>query len=493
MKENPSTIKFVLDDEIHEVDFIQKKLKPTTTILNYLRSLPGHKGVKEGCAEGDCGACTVVIASLNNRGQLEYRSIDSCLVFLPMVHGKQIITVENLAQKAGDKTLLHPVQQAMVENDGSQCGYCTPGIVMSLFALYKNHDQADKETIGDALTGNLCRCTGYRSIIDAGHQVFVDKHPDNFDKKEADTIALLHEINEDKAPLEIKAADQHYLKPFTLPDALTLRQEYPEATIAGGSTDLALLQTKKRMELPSILDISAVADLDFIVEDHSQLAIGAGTTLEDLHQYTKDRFPYLYDMLHVFGALQIRNRATLGGNIASASPIGDMLPILLVLKAKVRLMKTAGQRDLDMQDFIVGYRKTALAKDELLTMVTFKKPHPSELIKNYKISKRRDLDISSVSACFRLKLNDEQGILDVAIAYGGMAAVPIRAQKTEEFLKGKQWNRNNAEGAATIVRDEFKPLSDARSSAEARRLMASNLILKCWDETNAELQKQKTV
>ncbi len=493
MKKNPSTIKFVLDDEIHEVDFILSKLKPTTTVLNYLRSLPGHKGVKEGCAEGDCGACTVVVASLNNRGQLEYRSIDSCLVFLPMVHGKQIITVENLAQKARGTALLHPVQQAMVENDGSQCGYCTPGIVMSLFALYKNHEQADKETISDALTGNLCRCTGYRSIIDAGHQVFKDKHPDIFDKKEEHTIELLRHINADKMPVEIMASDQHYLKPFTLPDALALHEEYPEAIIAGGSTDIALLQTKKRMELPSILDISAVADLDFIVEDHRQLAIGAGTTLEDLHQYTKGRFPYLYDMLHVFGALQIRNRATLGGNIASASPIGDMLPVLLVLKAKVRLMNTAGQRDLDLQDFIVGYRKTALAQDELLTMITFKKPHKSEFIKNYKISKRRDLDISSVSACFRLWLDMDQQIVDVAIAYGGVAAVPIRAHKTEEFLKGKQWNRANAEGAAAVVGDEFMPMSDARSSAEARRLMASNLILKCWDETNTDIQKQKTV
>jgi xanthine dehydrogenase small subunit len=481
-----------LDDEIHEVDFIQSNLKPTTTVLNYLRSLPGHKGVKEGCAEGDCGACTVVLASLNNRGQLEYRSIDSCLVFLPMVHGKQIITVENLAQKVEGKTFLHPVQQAMVENDGSQCGYCTPGIVMSLFALYKNHEQADKETIGDALTGNLCRCTGYRSIIDAGHQIFKDKTPDQFNEQEEQTIELLRQINADTRPVEIATSEQHYLKPFTLTDALRLRQQYPEATIASGSTDLALLQTKKRMELPSILDISSVADLDFIVEDHRQLAIGAGTTLEELHQYTKDRFPYLYDMLHVFGALQIRNRATLGGNIASASPIGDMLPVLLVLKAKVRLMKATGQRDLDLQDFIVGYRNTALAKDELLSMIIFKKPLQSELIKNYKISKRKDLDISSVSACYRIKLDEEQRIVNVAIAYGGVAAVPIRAHKTEQFLSGKQWDRSNAEMAAAIVRDEFKPLSDARSSAEARRLMASNLILKYWDETKAEIHKHKT-
>ncbi len=489
MRKYPSTIKFVLDNKIQEIDFLKTQIKPTTTVLNYLRSLPGHKGVKEGCAEGDCGACTVVIASLNNRGELEYVSVDSCLVFLPMIHGKQLITVENLSANDGHKKVLHPVQEALVDNDGTQCGYCTPGVAMSLFALYKNHENPDKETITNALTGNLCRCTGYRPIIDAATQMFHSGTHDHFCDNEESVISLLKQINERKPPIEIIAEDQHYLKPFSLEDALLLRKQHTDALIIGGSTDVALLQTKKRIHLTKVFDISSVDELDFIVEDHNKLAIGSGTSLEELHNYTKNRLPYLSEILRVFGSLQIRNMATIGGNVGTASPISDTLPVLLALESKVRLMKNNGQRDLSLEEFIVDYRKTAIDKDELIVMVSFSKPKKSETIKSYKVSKRKDLDISSVSACFRISLSKSHTVDKILIVFGGVAAMPVRARKTEGYLTGKTWNRETVDSASQILLNEFQPISDARSTREARQLMTRNLLIKFWDETNTKTEK----
>ncbi len=492
MRRYPSEIKFILDGEIKTLDFSKEGFKPTTTVLNYLRSLPGHKGVKEGCAEGDCGACTVVLASLDNRGSLQYESVDSCLIFLPMIHGKQLITVENLARKEGYKTILHPVQLALKENDGSQCGYCTPGIVMSMFALYKNHDHPTRDIITDSLTGNLCRCTGYRPIVDAAANLFVDKQTDQFTENEDRITALLQTIAEKQNPIEVISNDQHYLKPFTLEQAVNFRKEHPDARVVSGATDLALLQTKKRIHFSKILDISAVDELDFIVEDHSRLAIGSGTSLEELHLYTAERFPYLHDVITVFGSLQIRNMATIGGNIGTASPIGDLLPVLMALESEVRLMSKKGMRDISISQFITGYRQTNLEPDELIIMVSFRKPAKDEFIKTYKISKRKDLDISSVSGGFRLKTNEKGRIEKAMMAFGGLAATPVMATKTGEYLTGKPWNRETVLRAAKILSEEFEPISDARSSAQARKVMVGNLLIKFWQETteNSEQEKQ---
>lgn len=491
MRKYPFKVRFILDDEIHEVDFVNSGIRPTTTVLNYLRSLPHHKGVKEGCAEGDCGACTVVVASPDNRGMLSYKSIDSCLVFLPMIHGKQLITVENLAKKEGHTRILHPVQQALVYHDGSQCGYCTPGIVMSMFALYKNYEIADRETISDALAGNLCRCTGYRPIVDAAEKMYELKENDPMEEDEDRVISLINEITDTAHPLVIESQDQLYIKPFTLEQTFELRRQYPDAVIIGGSTDTALLQTKKRQHLPKILDLSSVDELDFIVEDHGKLAIGSGTSLEELKKYTEGRTDYLYDILKVFGSLQIRNIATIGGNIGTASPIGDLLPVLLVLKSEVRLMKKNGRRDLRLEDFITGYRKTAIEPDEIIVMVSFRKPSEKEWIKSYKISKRRDLDISSVSGCFRLALSNDQTVKEARFAFGGVAATPVLAVETTEFLKGRKWNRENVMAAAKILNGEFNPIDDARASAEARNLMAGNLLIKFWDDTTKTHNTEK--
>lgn len=491
MKRFPSTIQFVLDGRITTLDFNQSGLSPTTTVLNYLRSLPGHKGVKEGCAEGDCGACTVVAVSLDNRGALRYESIDSCLVFLPMIHGKQIITVENLAQKQNQDVTLHPVQQALVDHDGSQCGYCTPGIVMSMLALYRNYDRPDRHIITDALTGNLCRCTGYRPIVDAAYEVLNNKSKDQFDDDEERITGLLNQIRNISLPMVIETRGQKYLKPFTIEQALALRKAHPDALIVGGSTDVALLQTKKRIFLEMILDLSSVDELDFIVEDHNRLAIGSGTSLEELHQYTLDRFPYLRDMLKVFGSLQIRNMATIGGNIASASPIGDLLPVLLVLESEIRLMKKNGRRDLRLEDFITGYRKTTLENDEIIAMISFRKPKKPEIIRSYKISKRKDLDISSASGCFRLELDSKGIVKKIKCAFGGLAAMPKRALETEDFLAGKAWNKDHVMAAAKILAGEFKPISDARATAASRKIMAGNMLIRFWEDTQKAFKPDK--
>jgi xanthine dehydrogenase small subunit len=429
-------VQFVLNDRVVSVDFIANaELKPTTTVLNYLRSLPFHKGVKEGCAEGDCGACTVVIAE-NQSGKLVYKAIDSCLVFLPMIHGKQLITVENLA----DNGQLHPVQQEMVNHDGSQCGYCTPGIVMSLFGLYKNHHNPEKRIIEDALTGNLCRCTGYQPIIKAAEHACSCVDTDKF-KLHSDRITgLLEEINQDKSPVEINTTLQDYYKPFTLKDALALRTKHPNAIIIGGATDSALRQTKKRELLTEILDLSDVAELNYFVKEDNVFKIGSGLTLEQLKKHAEGNLPALLNMLKIFGSLQIRNLATIGGNIGSASPIGDTLPLLMAYKAHIKLQSETSERMVWIEDFIKGYRLTDLRQNELITAVYITKPAAEAFIRSYKVSKRKDLDISTVSGGFSLKL-EIGNVKEIILAYGGMADKPKRARNTEKYFIGKPWTR----------------------------------------------------
>jgi xanthine dehydrogenase small subunit len=471
-------IRFLLNDKLVEIDFnVSAGLKPTTTVLNYLRSLPFYKGVKEGCAEGDCGACTVVVAEVKN-GKLVYKTIDSCLVFLPMLHGKQLITVEHLA----DDKVLHPVQQAMVDENGSQCGYCTPGVVMSLFGIYKNHQHPSREVIQDALTGNLCRCTGYRPIIGAAESACRNQGLDHFSPAEAKTIRLLEELNSGKEQIEIRTFLQNYYKPFTLADALECRRLNPGAVITGGSTDVALRQTKKKELLKEIIDISDVAGLKSMEEYSDGFRIGSGVSMENLLQFSHDKIPPLHNILKVFGSLQIRNLATIGGNIGSASPIGDALPVLFACRAKVRLQSTDGERLLCIEDFITGYRSTDLRSDELITEIIIPKLSPGKIIRSYKVSRRKDLDISTVSGGFSL-LTIDGNVKEIMLAYGGMAAQTLRATKTEAFLTGKAWNQAEVGRAMEILAEEFTPLSDARAGADYRNLVARNLLMKFYLES----------
>jgi xanthine dehydrogenase small subunit len=477
-------IQFILDRKVKVIDFsVEKKMNPSTTILNYLRSLPTHKGVKEGCAEGDCGACTIVIAEPALNGKLLYKAFDSCLLFLPMIHGKQLITVENLAQHDKGEVILHPVQQLMVDMNGSQCGYCTPGIVMSLFSLYKNCNHPSRREAEDALTGNLCRCTGYQPILDAALAACTKNGEDHFTEKEELINAELLKIIKEQPSVVIETDSQKYFRSATLKKAIAIKLKYPDIVVLNGATDIALRQTKKHEHLPALLDLSGIEELKFFRKKKDGYYIGSGLSIESIRLKSEGKIPALHEMLNVFASGQIRNLATLGGNVGSASPIGDTLPVLFACNASVILAGKNGQRKLPITDFIRGYRSTDLLPDEFIHSVII--PHMAKdvIIKSYKVSKRKDLDISTVSAGFMLKLSKDKIVEEVILAYGGMADRTKRATNMENALKGKIWSREVVESAMLLVDKDFSPISDARAGKEFRLIAARNLLMKFYSET----------
>ena len=477
----PSTnhiIQFYHGNRFTELDLSVYNLSPTTTVLKYLRETLHETGTKEGCAEGDCGACTVVIAESDELNQLHFNAVNSCLMFLPQLHGKQLITIENI----GNEHDLHPVQKAIVENNASQCGFCTPGFVMSLYALYKTPDELDDESIKAATAGNLCRCTGYKSILTAARQALSGKSTDFFSEHERSVASKLNAILENRLPLYIENSGNKYFVAKTLDDALEFIKNNPEATIVSGSTDIALKVTKKHERIPVILDISYINELKQINATSKSIYIGSGVNIENVRRSCNTAFPALSEMLKVFGSQQIRHKATLGGNIGSASPIGDTLPVLMAYDASVILISKQGERKIPIRSFITSYRTTLTLPGELIKGVEINILSPDIKVNAYKISKRRQVDISTLSAAFRHYIDSNNIIKEFDVWYGGMAAVPKHASLTCEFLRGKLLTPELVKAAMEKIAGDFVPISDARASSTGRLIMAKNLLMKFFNE-----------
>lgn len=479
MNSADNTIHFLLGDQPVSIDFIKQNISPDTTVLNYLRNIAGRKGTKEGCAEGDCGACTVVVAEPDEEGQLHYNSADSCLILLPQLHGKQLITIEDL----GTPDNLHQVQQSMVDHHGSQCGFCTPGMVMSLYAMHKSQEIQTRETINDHLSGNLCRCTGYKPILHATVDSLNYANPESLKEREQEIAKILNRILTRKQSINIELNNQIYFLAFQLSDALSFLNDHSNCTILAGGTDVALRINKKHEKIPVILDISGIDEIKQIqLLQNQSLWIGAGVNLETVRQICIDGFPALHSMLSWFGSKQIRNKATLGGNLGSASPIGDTIPVLMAYNAVVVLQNQITTRRVPARGFITGYRKTVLNPGELISAVEIPVPPKQLIVKAYKVSKRKQLDISTVSAAFRLHV-DNGTVKEFLAFFGGMAATTNLARNASKFMTEKKWTIENMEQAAELLEIDFKPISDARSEAQTRLNIAKNLFIKFFNET----------
>jgi xanthine dehydrogenase small subunit len=497
-------IRFLLNGAPAEVT----GLAPQTTLLDYLRETRGLTGTKEGCAEGDCGACTVVLAELaghrrdagavdhrtapiGNRaaaaagGRLAWRPVNACIRLLPTIDGKAVYTVEALRGVDG---ALHPVQQALVDTHASQCGFCTPGFVMSLFALYKNGPAPTREAACDALSGNLCRCTGYRPIIDAALRMHALPAPDDWrapDRGEGGAEAALAASLAAIArtgTFEYAADGQSWLAPRTLDALAAACATRPDAHLVAGATDLGLWVTKEHRALGDLIHVGEVDELHALTHDAAGVTIGAAVPLADAFATLDQTWPELHEAWVRFGSPPIRASGTLGGNVANGSPIGDSMPALIALGATVTLARDGARRELALESFHIDYRRTARAPREVVAALRMPPRAANLLLRAYKIGKRYDQDISAVFACFALELAG--GRVSMArIGCGGVAPVPTRARRTEATLTGALWSERTALAAAATLASEFAPIDDFRASADYRRAVLGNLMLRLWHDS----------
>ncbi len=466
-------IQFLLNGQLHKLD----QIDPNLSILEWLRTNMRLTATKEGCASGDCGACTVIIGTPEQSGKVHYQAINSCIGLVGSLHGSHLITLDAF-QSSPD----HPVQQEMDHQHASQCGFCTPGIVMSLMALHaRTPGQAvDRKALLEALSGNLCRCTGYRPIVAAGEQAMVQQwqpaspdHPARgFAAPDTDPILAL----EYTGPASLALAEEaRFDAPASLQELIKLRRQFPESRLVAGGTDLVLDITQRLERFSHLVSLNRVPELNGCRIEGNELVIGAATTFTVLRAPLCQHWPAFEGLLERLGSLQIRNRGTIGGNIANASPIGDMPPALIALDATLVLTGPEGERSLPLESFFTGYRKTVLRPGELVHSVRIPLPQPDTRLFIYKVSKRLDDDISAVLCALRLTLTGDR-ITGCRLAYGGMAATPARASHTEAALLGQSWNEQTVATAVTALARDFSPLSDVRASADYRMNLAGNLL-----------------
>ena len=454
-----------------------RNVPPTRTLLELLREDLRLSATKEGCGEGDCGACTVVLGQLDSQGHLQYRAVNACIRLAHSINGMALWTAQDLVTADGS---LHPVQEAMVQSHGSQCGFCTPGFVMSLFAVYQNQvcqgQAVTRQGAQQALSGNLCRCTGYRPILQAAQTMA------ELPVVRQDEALVLRKLEQIRDTHPAPQADSTYFAPRTLAQLLRLRSRYPQAQIVAGCTDVGLWITKLHMEFAQVLDVTRVQELRRIEAYPHHVAIGATVPLGDAFDALVQDRPQLRSFALRFAGPPVRNSGTLGGNVANGSPIGDSMPLLIALGANVVLMSQRGHRELPLEQLYTGYRRNVMAPDEVLAWIKVPRPTPGELSRIYKISKRFEDDISAV--CLGLALQLEDGVVRRAsIGVGGVAATPVRALRTQAMLCGKRWNQDTVRRAMESLRGEFAPISDMRASAAYRTEVLGNLLQRFWLES----------
>ena len=461
-----SNIEFLLNNDLISIN----NLETNMTVLNYLRNEKNLKGTKEGCASGDCGACTAVIAELV-KSKLEYKTINTCITFIYNLHGKQLITVESL-----DKNDLHPVQKSMIDKDGSQCGFCTPGIVMSMYGMYKNKIKMTNRNIEKGLSGNLCRCTGYKSIKSAALNMYNGRKINNYNKK---NMSILKQIS--KKDIHIKFDNNNFYIHHNLKGLLKDISKVKNPIFVTGGTDIALEVTKKNKDLSNIFYLGLNKELNYIKIKKNNMHIGSATPINKLLPYLKKIYPSFARMFLRYGSEQIRNVASIGGNLASASPIGDTSPVLIALGAKI-IISGKYNKEIYLKDFFKSYRKTILKNNEIISeiIIPIKK---KSFLRCYKISKRIEDDISSIFMAISGSLNANL-FNDINIVCGGMAATPLMAIKTQKFLLNKEFTKKNIEEAKKIIISDFQTLSDMRASAKYRSLISQNLLDRFFLEKN---------
>jgi len=464
-------IQFLLDGEI----ITERHLDPTMTVLQYLRERKMRTGTKEGCAEGDCGACTVVLGELVD-GNIRSRSVNACILFMGTLDGKEIRTVESL----GTPDAPHEIQTLVAEKHGSQCGFCTPGIVMSLAALQADDLPYTRKNIDEALAGNLCRCTGYGPIIDAA----IAMKPSATFTNETQHLAAIQRDETMKLNANVYGKDKQFFAPKSLENLAKLVAEHPSATLLAGGTDIGLWVTKHHKILSTIIYLGDVDALNTLTQTKTSFQIGAGVKYVDAITALGTHYPDMETAMRRIGGAQIRNLGTIGGNIANGSPIGDMPPLLIAAGAKLVLRSGDAERTILLEDYFIDYGQQDLRAGEFVAQITVPKIGTHQEYFAYKISKRFESDITAV--LMAMSFDKLDGICsNVRIAYGGMAATPKRATAAEKILEGKAWSEANVRGAMKALSSDFEPISDMRASKNYRMQVAQNLILKAWLEDQA--------